>query len=101
MKWYQTQIVGVIVGGIIAFGFNWIYRWNEKRIEKRNLKAGIKAEVKVFTEFLKYGLQTIYKYKETLEKNGSIPSSKITGNFDTVFIDGNIDKLGVLEESLS
>jgi len=48
MKWYETQIIGVIVGGLIVFCSNWFYMWNENRIERNKLKAGINFEIKVF-----------------------------------------------------
>ena len=67
MKWYETQIVGVIIGGLIAMLANWLLRWNENRIETRNLKAGVKAEVSVFSTFIKTGLPTIQQYKEELK----------------------------------
>jgi len=100
MNWYETQIVGVIVGGLIAFCSNWFYRWNENRIERKKLKAGINSEVKVFSEFIAHSLQTIKKYGELLESSGTIPLSKITGDFEFFFIDSNMTKVGLLEKSI-
>ena len=100
MKWYETQIVGVIVGGLITMLANWLLRWNENRIETKNLKAGIKAEVLVFSKFIEGGLPKIQKYKEEFESTGNIPKLTMTGQFNFSFIDSNMSKIAALDEEL-
>lgn len=100
MKWYETQIIGVIVGGFITMFANWLLKWNENRIEIKNIKAGIKAEVSVFTTFIESGLVTVQKYKQQFEETKIIPNLKITGQFDFSFIDSNMPKIGALDEEL-
>ena len=98
MKWYETQIIGVIVGGVITMLANWLLKWNESRIEKRNLKAGAKAEVLVFSKFIESGIPKIQKLKEEFEATGKIPKLKMTGHFDFIFIDSNMSKIGILDK---
>jgi len=99
-KWYETQIIGVIVGGLITLVANWFYRWNESRIEKNNLKAGINAEISVFFEFTESVLKTIQKTKKEFESKGSIFEVKMTGVFEFNFIDSNMSKLSIVGGNL-
>ena len=100
MEWYETQIIGVIAGGLIAFGANWAYRWNERRIEKKGLKAGIQAEIKVLMEFLTPEIDTIRKYRKKINSQGLTQEITFTGGFQTLFLDSNIGKLGMLDKNL-
>ena len=100
MKWYETQIVGVIVGGLITMLANWLLKWNESRIETKNLKAGAKAEVLVFSKFIESGIPKIQKHKEEFEATGKIPKLKMIGQFEFNFIDSNMSKIGTLDEEL-
>jgi len=100
MKWYQTQIIGVIVGGFITMSANWLLKWNENRIEIKNIKAGIKTEISVFADFIESGLTKVQEYKQQFELSKKIPNLKMTGQFDFSFIDSNMSKIGALDENL-
>lgn len=100
MKWYETQIVGVIIGGLITMLANWLLKWNETRIETKNIKAGAKVEVLVFSKFIESGIPKIQKHREEFEATGKIPKLKMTGQFKFTFIDSNMSKFGALDEEL-
>jgi len=100
MKWYETQIIGVIVGGLIVFCSNWFAKWNENRQECNKLKAVIYSEIKIFSDILSQCLVTIEQYQKDLEESGTISKSKITGNFEFSFIDSNMAKIGILDKPL-
>lgn len=67
MKWYETQIVGVIAGGLIVFCSNWFFRWNENRIERNKLKAGINS---IDNNITKIGILEKSIIKQIIELKG-------------------------------
>lgn len=100
MKWYETQIIGVIIGGLITMIANWLLKWDESRRETKNIKAGVKAEILVCSKFLDYGIPTIQKLREEFETTAVIPELKMTGQFNFTFIDSNMSKFGALDTKL-
>ncbi len=101
MAWYEIQIIGVITGGLLVFLTNFIDRILERRKEKKRLIAGIKTEMKVHTGFLEDGLKELEGYRNELEKPGTLKRKfKFIGGFERHFLDRNLDKIGILDESL-
>jgi hypothetical protein len=118
MSWYDSTIIGVIVGGIIGFGSASLRDYLGNRRLVKHLKIGTKAEISVLKDFLETAHRNIAKYKEDLTQingKGKIPKYENywfpqktvkalrlyepTGDFQFVFLDNNIGKIGNRKES--
>lgn len=98
MAWHDSQLIGVIVGGLLVFLTS---KFLEKRAEKKRVTAGIKTEIMGQTRFLRIGLKQLERYKDELETTGRFKERfRFTGAFGTPFLDANLDKLTILDEKL-
>jgi len=72
MSFWDSQILGVIVGGFIG-GFGKLY--HEIRSENRlktNLERGIKSEIKILKNFAESSHQILNAYFEALNRDGKV-----------------------------
>jgi gas vesicle protein len=99
MAWYEAQIIGVAVGGLLGIGSNIFFSYlNEKKL-KKSLLAGLRSEIKFLQHVAERGATEFKKYKDEVEKEGEIKTFyKHTGDFEFHFLDKNLDKIGVLDE---
>jgi hypothetical protein len=72
MAWYETQIVEVVAGGLIASVANLVYLWNERRIMRINLESGVKAEIRVVLAVVDRTFKTLHEYIEYIRKVGDM-----------------------------
>lgn len=70
MAWYDSQLVGVIVGGIIG-GFGKIYfDLKSDNQLKISLERGIKSEVKILKESVDSAYRQLSEYEDELKASG-------------------------------
>jgi hypothetical protein len=99
MPWHESQLTGVAVGGLLVFLTS---RFLERKGEKKRLTAGIKTEIMTQTRFLRVGLKQLENYLDQLETTGTLKQKfRFTGAFTTPFLDANLDKLTLLDTTLS
>ncbi len=101
MAWYNSQLLGVIVGGFIGGFGRIIYEFVNNRRLKRNLSKGIKCEIKVLVDWVNSGIEQYEGYFKQIKDNGRIKTLyKSTGVLSLSFLDNNIEKIGILDESI-
>lgn len=101
MEWYETQIIGVAVGGLLGFGANFLLKYFDKKKLKESLEAGIKSEVKFLKHVADRGVVDFTLYKDEIIKNRKVKTLyEYTGDFTFYFLDKNLDKIGILGEDL-
>ena len=96
-KWYEAQILGVIVGALAVIASTYIPHLLEKRQEKKNLKTGIKCEVKVITKVCEEDLAVFEDYAKRIREKGGPPEIIVPAAAKTRFIDCSLACLGSLE----
>ena len=101
MAWYETQLIGVLVGGFLTFvSVEGRKRLEEKRTANR-LMAAIRAEMSAHQDFLDGG----HRQLKTIKREFAVTTLLTTtyafvGDFRLCFIDANMDNLGILPEAL-
>jgi hypothetical protein len=103
-QWYETQLAGVVAGGLIGFlGTSLRELYSNWRL-KKSLKAGIISEVKVFKGFLDNGLKQLKRHNQELLdhllKDKRTRAYEFTTGFKFTFLDKNLEKIGILKETM-
>lgn len=100
MSFLDSQLAGVIAGGIIGGMGKIFYDFNKNRKLKKNLKNGIKAEIRALNDALESGLKQyegLFKEMEThgklKTKYAPLPAVRL------LFLEKNLEKIGILDES--
>ena len=101
MAWYEAQIVGVAIGGLLGIGTNvFITHYNNEKL-KKSLLAGIRSEVVFLKKISDRSIKEFTDYKNEIEESGKIQNLySYTGDFEFHFLDRNFDKIGVLDEKI-
>jgi len=100
MSFLDSQLAGVIAGGLIGGFGKIIYDFIKNWRLKKNLKNGIKAEIRVLKDALESGLKNYegyFKEIETHRKPKTIfePLKEVR----LFFLEKNLEKIGILDES--
>ena len=100
MAWYEAQIIGVAVGGLIGIGSNILLSYLKDKKLKKSLLAGLRSEIKFLQHVAERGANDFIRIKGEIEKEGKIKTIySYTGDFEFHFLDKNLDKIGVLDEN--
>jgi hypothetical protein len=100
MAWYETQIIGVAVGGILGIGANILLSYLKDNKLKKSLLAGLRSEIKFLRHVADRGAKDFERYKNEIEKLGKVQTIyAYTSDFEFHFLDKNLDKVGILDEA--
>ena len=62
--------------------------------------AGIRSEVRILKEFLEPNLENMKAYAGIVKQKGMVSKLRFTGEYRLLFVERNLEKMGVLDESL-
>lgn len=94
--WYESQLVGVVVGAVLGFVSSFLPRYFEERQKRSLLRDALKAEIGAIVEHWRTRIPVYSDYITTLRKRGPCAIYYASERDPDVVFQSNAGNLGLL-----